>query len=405
MGIALSEIPAVGTLLPAERRELARWLRSQVARAAVIEPARLQAALDASAFAPVTCAALVAVGWLEETSGGLSADTYARRIAAGAVDGARMTLGQAGELACAVRDRVELAHGVLGGVRIVSVVLYGSAVRSVGNTKPDIGDIDLAIEIEVLDPDLLDPLQAVPPAQRWREAIVTSGWAEHLMHGDDRITLAGSLARVLALFNRQLNGLDIPDDGRMPAALSIWPRARRVAAPGANPALVDVAYDELARCPAELRQTLPFLEAVTVATQARAEYIADLVAPDAVFTKQIVWSGRPVTLACDGKCGKAWGITSRPSVQFDPEEPDDHAMLADHELGYAPADPQTYEGGCAKPASPAEMNRWCSRQCERSSLFAAGEQVAVKDFSQRRYNQPWKHKDADISRVATESTM
>jgi hypothetical protein len=302
-----------------------------------------------------------------------------------------MTLGQAGELAAAVRDRVEMAHGHLGGVRIVAVVLYGSAVRSVGNTKPDIGDLDLAIEIEVVDPDLADRLQAVPPAQRWREAIVTSGWAVQLMQGDDRITLAGSLARVLALFNRQLNGLDIPEDGRMPAALTIWPRSPRAAAPVDRPALVDVAYDELARCPCDLRQTLPYLEAQTIATQDRAEFIDDLVAPDAVFTKQIVWCGRPVTLACDGKCGKAWGVTMRPKVEFDPDDPDDTAMLADHELGYAPADPGTYEGISAKPASPAEMNRWCSRQCERSSLFEAGEPVAVKDFGHRRYNQPWKH--------------
>jgi hypothetical protein len=154
---------------------------------------------------------------------------------------------------------------------------------------------------------------------------------------------------------------------------------------------VDATYDELARCPVDLRQTLPYLEAQSIATQARAAYIADVVAPEAVFTKQIVWFGRPVTLACDGKCDKAWGFTLRPKVEFDPEEPDDSAMLADHELGAAPAAPATAEGGCGKPASPAQMNRWCSRQCERSSLFEAGEQVVVKDFSQRRYNQPWKH--------------
>lgn len=390
MGIALSEIPAVGSLLPAERRELARWLRSQVARGAAMEAQRLQAALDASPFAPVTCEALVAVGWLADTGAGLTADTYARRIAAGAVDGQRMTLGQAGALAVAVSDRVQQVRGDLGGVRIIAVVLYGSAVRSTGNTKPDIGDLDIALEIDVTDVELAERLQLVPPEQRWREAIVVSGWAEHLMQGDDRITLAGSLSRVLALFNRQLHGIDIPEDGRAPAALSLWTRRIRLA-PESMPVLNRVDYDELAPCPQELRGTLDYLEAQTIATQARAEYISDLLAAAPVFTKQITWFGRPVTLACDGKCGKAWGITMRPRVQFDETDPDDSAMLADYEVGLAPADPQTYEGGCAKPASPAEMNRWCSRQCERSSLFEPGEPISVKRFEARRFNQPWKH--------------
>lgn len=399
MGIALSEIPAIGSLLPAERRELARWLRSQVARGAAIAPADLQVALDASAFAPTQCAQLVAIGWLEETADGLTADTYARRIAAGAVDGERMTLGQAGALAVAVSDRVQQHRGEMGGVRIIAVVLYGSAVRSMGNTKPDIGDLDLAVEIDVTDVELVERLQHMPPAQRWREAMVVSGWAEHLMQGDDRITLAGSLARVLALFNRQLHGIDVPADGRAPAALTLWTRTIRLS-PERLPVLHADSYDELVPCPAALRTTLDYVEARTILTQARAEYISDLLAAAPVFTKQITWFDRPVTLACDGKCGKAWGITMRPKVEFDENEPDDSAMLADHELGLAPADPRTYEGGCAKPSSPAEMNRWCSRQCERSSLFEAGEPILVKRFEQRRYNQPWKHKDKAPSEAA-----
>lgn len=390
MGIALSEIPAIGSLLPAERRELARWLRSQVARGAAIAQVDLQAALDASPFAPVTCEALVAVGWLEQTDGELTADTYARRIAAGAVDGERMTLGQAGALAAAVSDRVQQVRGEMGGVRITAVVLYGSAVRTVGNAKPDIGDLDLALEIEVTDASLAARLQQLPPAQRWREAVVVSGWAAQLMQGDDRITLAGSLARVLALFNRQLHGIDVPADGRAPAALAIWTRSASTP-PACVPPLDAGSFDELNRCPDALRQTLAYLEAQTIAKQARAKYISDLLAAAPVFTKMITWFGRPVTLACDGLCGKAWGITMRPKVNFDESDPDDSALLADSEVGLAPADPGTYEGGCAKPTSPAEMNRWCSRQCERSSLFEAGEPMSVPRFDRRRYNQPWKH--------------
>lgn len=390
MGIALSEIPAVGTLLPAERRELARWLRSQVVRGVTITAPALQAALDASPFTPVNCAALLAIGWLEYTPAGLTADTYARRIAAGAVDGERMTLGQAGALAAAVSDRVQQVQGEMGGVRITAVVLYGSAVRSVGNTKPDIGDLDLALEIEVTDSSLAERLQQMPPAQRWRAAVVVSGWAAQLMQGDDRITLAGSLARVLALLNRQLHGIDVPADGRAPAALAIWTRSTGTPPTGLPP-LTSSSFDELTRCPAALRQTLLYLEARTIATQARAKYISDLLAAAPMFTKMITWFGRPVTLACDGRCGKAWGIAMRPKVNFDENDPDDSAMLADTEVGLAPANPGTYEGGCAKPTSPAEMNRWCSRQCERSSLFEAGEPISVHRFDQRRYNQPWKH--------------
>ena len=110
-----------------------------------------------------------------------------------------------------------------------------------------------------------------------------------------------------------------------------------------------------------------------------------------MHTKQIRWCGREATLACDGKCSKAWGLNSRPKVEFDPKDPDDVAWLADGELGEAPADPGSYEGGNGKPAGPHEMNRWCSRECERSQIVERGEAVQLRDFSQRIYNQPWKH--------------
>ena len=276
MGIALSDIPAVGTLLPAERRDLARWLRTHVARGARIQPAVLQAALDESPYAPVRCAELVSVGWLLETPEGLHADTYERRVAAGAVDGTRMSPAQVHELARDVAGRVAQLSGLLGGVRINCLALYGSAVRSSGNTKPDVGDLDLAIDIDVLDPALTERLTAVSPAQRWREAIVESGWAEHLMQGDDRITLAGSLARVLALFNRQVNRLDIPADGRLPALLTLWSRGTLGAQQTSPPALTEGDYDELVTCPADLLQTLRYVQYYTLATQPRAQQLLEL---------------------------------------------------------------------------------------------------------------------------------
>ena len=109
-----------------------------------------------------------------------------------------------------------------------------------------------------------------------------------------------------------------------------------------------------------------------------------------MHTKTIQWFGNAMVLACDGNCCKAWGVMSRPKQDLS-ADPDDVAYLADGELGDAPADPGTYEGGCAKPASPDGMNRWCARECERSDMKATVDKLALPDYSARRFNQPWKH--------------
>ena len=109
-----------------------------------------------------------------------------------------------------------------------------------------------------------------------------------------------------------------------------------------------------------------------------------------MHTKTIQWMGRTIVLACDGNCGKAWGITQRPKQPLG-DDPDDVAYLADGELGDAPADPETYEGGCAKPASPGGMNRWCARECERSDMAATVDKLVLPDYNVRLFNQPWKH--------------
>jgi hypothetical protein len=110
-----------------------------------------------------------------------------------------------------------------------------------------------------------------------------------------------------------------------------------------------------------------------------------------IHQKQIVWFGRDCTLACDGKCDKAWGITNRPSVSFDQEEPDDIAWLTDHELVEAPICTGVWEGGHGKPTGPHEMNKWCARECERSGIFEQGENIVLSDFSVRQYNMPSRH--------------
>lgn len=97
----------------------------------------------------------------------------------------------------------------------------------------------------------------------------------------------------------------------------------------------------------------------------------------------ITYFGQSMRVMCDGKCEKAWGNVSRKKIKLS-EDPDDFAFLADDELGIAPTDPHTYEGGVAKPASPEEFpNRWCVRQCERCVEGQVGEKLELKDFTRR----------------------
>ena len=82
-------------------------------------------------------------------------------------------------------------------------------------------------------------------------------------------------------------------------------------------------------------------------------------------------------MACDGKCHKAWGINNRPKRQLSEDE-DDYEYLSDNELGEAPENPGTYEGGQGK--NPKSLNKWCARECERSKIFDMDEQIALKNF-------------------------
>lgn len=110
-----------------------------------------------------------------------------------------------------------------------------------------------------------------------------------------------------------------------------------------------------------------------------------------MIAKAVLYFGKPCALACDAKCGKAWGINNRPRVDFD--ENDDFAWIGDDDLDSAPDDPGTYEGGQAKPTEPGErLNKWCARECERSVKGALNELIELPDFSGPIYNQPWEHR-------------
>jgi hypothetical protein len=109
-----------------------------------------------------------------------------------------------------------------------------------------------------------------------------------------------------------------------------------------------------------------------------------------IYTKSILYMGREQLLACDGNCKKAWGIQNRPKLNLSDDE-DDVAYLSDSELGDAPTHPGTYEGGQGKPHGPESMNKWCCRQCERSSMAVNVSSISLPNLEQRLVNQPWKH--------------
>jgi len=93
------------------------------------------------------------------------------------------------------------------------------------------------------------------------------------------------------------------------------------------------------------------------------------------FTKNIRAYGLPMVLTCDGQCNKAWGRNSRPRT----DNSWDSLPLLDGELGDAPPNPGTYEGGDGKPSGvpltdSSLMNKWCFRECERSTFYEEGEE-------------------------------
>ena len=101
--------------------------------------------------------------------------------------------------------------------------------------------------------------------------------------------------------------------------------------------------------------------------------------------KSILYYGGMCTLFCDGKCDKAWGKSSRPTVTL---SNGDEYWVSDSDFDVAPQDPGTYEGGYGKAdfKNGREMNKWCARECERSVVVDKGENPPPKlltDFSKR----------------------
>lgn len=134
-------------------------------------------------------------------------------------------------------------------------------------------------------------------------------------------------------------------------------------------------------------------------TKAVEEGVAPTPEPQ-ILKKKITIYGHQAILACDGLCHKAWGLDGRQTLQLS-EELDDFVYVSDSELGEAPGPGLTAtisEGGDVKPCAGILtdgqlMNKWCSRQCERVSLFDSDESIKLKDMLDPIPNYAWQRSD------------
>ena len=84
----------------------------------------------------------------------------------------------------------------------------------------------------------------------------------------------------------------------------------------------------------------------------------------------IKFFGQDAKVNCDENCGKSFGLNTRPMHG----DPDDMEHFADSELGTAPVNPGTSEGGDFKPVDKLGIpNKWCVRACERCNISNPGE--------------------------------
>lgn len=127
------------------------------------------------------------------------------------------------------------------------------------------------------------------------------------------------------------------------------------------------------------------------------EWLGPQASSYASIESRVRYFGGRCSLACDGRCDKAWGLQHRPKLPLaDAKDEDDFEYLADHELGQAPEDPGIYECDEGKPRSLDERhNKWCARACERAVIAPWGQDYDLPDFSKRVSNkrkkirEPW----------------
>jgi hypothetical protein len=112
-----------------------------------------------------------------------------------------------------------------------------------------------------------------------------------------------------------------------------------------------------------------------------------------LLARSIVFCGRSMVVACDGRCDRAWGVQERPRTALSPGDPDDFVWLGDEHEDARTTPGREHlvsEGGDLRPSdvalSPGDsvlMNRWCARACERSVLV----EVVLPDMVNPRPNK------------------
>lgn len=104
-----------------------------------------------------------------------------------------------------------------------------------------------------------------------------------------------------------------------------------------------------------------------------------------ILVKSITYFFQAAIVACDGRCDKAFGINTRPKLPNDDDDAE-RVYLGDKEVGTAPDDPGSYEGGQGKPfaafhaGNPDRLNKWCVRECERSVMVRPGQKIVLPVF-------------------------
>jgi hypothetical protein len=121
-----------------------------------------------------------------------------------------------------------------------------------------------------------------------------------------------------------------------------------------------------------------------------------------LIQREIQYFGSRCLLACDGRCDKAFGINGRPRHMFVPEdiEPDDYVYLGDDHVGVAPDPGKTAtisEGDEMKPSAVPHsdaslLNKWCARECERSTIVKVGEPVELPNMQDPEPNMPYRRR-------------
>jgi hypothetical protein len=96
-----------------------------------------------------------------------------------------------------------------------------------------------------------------------------------------------------------------------------------------------------------------------------------------VLKTNITFAGQALTAICDFKCERACGKHARPTAKLSSGDAH-YAFFSDGELGAAPDEPGTEEGGCRKPDHPVRHNRCVPVNANDVTLSALEKRSCLK---------------------------